>query len=162
MKIFEFSVKMSLKSVAKGRINNIPALVEIMAWRHPGDKPLSEPMTVSLLTYICITRPQCVKVLNTWRVHLCDHDSTHLVHSRQLKVSWYWYAAFFYASRSQSRTLPRNRTDRSLPRPNPVNVRWFDDVRSPGDWWWRICRLCKFEGAVLYEPHVRGVDTAPS
>ena len=28
------------------RINNIPALVQIMAWRRPGDKPLSEPMTV--------------------------------------------------------------------------------------------------------------------
>ena len=25
-------------------INNIPALVQIMAWRRPGDKPLSEPM----------------------------------------------------------------------------------------------------------------------
>ena len=43
------------------RINNIPAFVQIMAWRRPGDKPLSEPMMVSLLTYICITRPQWVK-----------------------------------------------------------------------------------------------------
>ena len=31
-----------------------------MAWRRPGDKPLSEPMMVKLLTYICITRPQWV------------------------------------------------------------------------------------------------------
>ena len=29
-----------------------------MAWRRLGDKPLSEPMMVSLLTYICVTRPQ--------------------------------------------------------------------------------------------------------
>ena len=42
--------------------NNIPALVQIMAWRRPGDKPLSEPMMVSLLTHICITRPQWVKI----------------------------------------------------------------------------------------------------
>ena len=28
-------------------INNIPALVQIMAWRRPGDKQLSEPMMVS-------------------------------------------------------------------------------------------------------------------
>ena len=28
-------------------INNIPTLVQIMAWRRPGDKPLSEPMMVS-------------------------------------------------------------------------------------------------------------------
>ena len=42
-------------------INNIPALVQIMAWRRPGDKPLSEPMMFSLPTHICITRPQWVK-----------------------------------------------------------------------------------------------------
>ena len=33
-----------------------------MVWRRPGDKPLSEPMMVSLLTHICVTRPQWVKV----------------------------------------------------------------------------------------------------
>ena len=31
-----------------------------MAWRRPGDKPLSEPMMVSLLMHICVTRPQWV------------------------------------------------------------------------------------------------------
>ena len=41
-------------------INNIPALVQIMAWRRLGDKPLSEPMMDSLLTHICVTRPQSV------------------------------------------------------------------------------------------------------
>ena len=35
-----------------------------MAWRRPGDKPLSEPMMVSLLTHICVTRPQRVKWLS--------------------------------------------------------------------------------------------------
>ena len=37
-------IKNSLKFVPKGPINNIPALVQIMAWRRPGDKTLSEPM----------------------------------------------------------------------------------------------------------------------
>ena len=37
-------IKISLKFVPKGPINNIPALVQIMAWRRTGDKPLSEPM----------------------------------------------------------------------------------------------------------------------
>ena len=32
-----------------------------MAWRRPGDKPFSEPMMISLLTHICVTRPQWVK-----------------------------------------------------------------------------------------------------
>ena len=34
----------SLKIVSKGPIDNIPALVYIMAWRRIGDKPLSEPI----------------------------------------------------------------------------------------------------------------------
>ena len=36
------------------------ALVQIMVWRRRGDKPLSEPMMVSSLTHICVTRPQWV------------------------------------------------------------------------------------------------------
>ena len=51
----------SLKFVPKGPINSIPALVQIMAWRRPGDKPLSEPMMVSFPTHICVARPQWVK-----------------------------------------------------------------------------------------------------
>ena len=39
--------KISLKFVPKGPINNIPSLVQIMAWCRPGDKPLSGPMIVS-------------------------------------------------------------------------------------------------------------------
>ena len=35
------SIKISLKFVTKGPINNIPSLVKTMAWRRPGDKPLS-------------------------------------------------------------------------------------------------------------------------
>ena len=31
-----------------------------MAWRRLGDKPLSDPMMVSLLTHICVIRPQWV------------------------------------------------------------------------------------------------------
>ena len=51
-------IKISMNFVPKGPINIIPALVQIMAWRRPGDKPLSEPMVVSLTTHICVTRPQ--------------------------------------------------------------------------------------------------------
>ena len=57
------SIEISLKFVPKGPINNIPALVQIMAWRRSGDKPLSEPMVVSLPTHICVTRPQWVKTV---------------------------------------------------------------------------------------------------
>ena len=53
--------KISMKFVPKRPINNIPSLVQIMAWRRPGDKPLFEPMMVSSTTHICVTRPQWVK-----------------------------------------------------------------------------------------------------
>ena len=57
------SIKISLKFVPEGTINNSPALVQIMAWRRSGDKPLSEPMMVDLLTHICVTRPQWVNFI---------------------------------------------------------------------------------------------------
>ena len=59
------SIKSSLKFVPKGPINNIPALVQTMAWRRPGNKPLSEPMMVRLLTHICVARSQWVKLKMT-------------------------------------------------------------------------------------------------
>ena len=63
------SIKISLNFVPKGSINNIPALAQIMAWRRPGDKPLSEPMMVSLLMNICVTRPQWIEKLRTVQFH---------------------------------------------------------------------------------------------
>ena len=65
------SNKFSLKFVPKGPINNIQALVQIMAWRRPGDKPLSEAMMVNLPTHICVSRPQwvnrywCTSIIHT-------------------------------------------------------------------------------------------------
>ena len=56
------SINISLKFVPRGSINNIPTLVKVMAWRQPGDKPLSEPMMVRLPMHICVTRPQWVNV----------------------------------------------------------------------------------------------------
>ena len=38
------SIQILLKFVPKGQINNKTALVQIMAWRRTGDKPLSEPI----------------------------------------------------------------------------------------------------------------------
>ena len=60
------SINILLKFVPKGLINNIPALVQIMAWRRPGDKPLSESMMVSLLMHICVTLPQWVNRYLGW------------------------------------------------------------------------------------------------
>ena len=54
-------MEISLKYVPKGPINNIPALVKKMAWQRPGDKPLSEPMMVNLLTHKHFTWPHVMK-----------------------------------------------------------------------------------------------------
>ena len=76
------SIKISLKFVPKGPINKIPALIQIMAWRRPGDKPLLEAMLVSLLMDKCVTHPQWVNTLRSeleWltfsRWHLQMHIS---------------------------------------------------------------------------------------
>ena len=80
-------IKISLKFVPKGSINNIPTLVQIMAWRRPGDKPLSEPMMVNLPTHICVTGtgviiwlPQCQwsfeEILKNIRKIIQHHSKT--------------------------------------------------------------------------------------
>ena len=69
--------KISLKFLPKGPIHNIPAMVQIMAWYRPGDKPLSEPKIVSLLTHICLT----ICVLN------CSEESKFCVWHRLMKSS---------------------------------------------------------------------------
>ena len=69
------SIKISLKFVPKVPISNIPALVQIMAWRRPGDKPLSEPMMVSLLTHISVTRPRWARCLDGLFNRLFRHRS---------------------------------------------------------------------------------------
>ena len=54
---------------------NTPALVQITGWRRPGDKPLSEPMMVNLLTHICISLPKRVKeyFISTWHIYFWDN-----------------------------------------------------------------------------------------
>ena len=56
------SIKISQKFVPKGPINNNPTLVQIMAWRRSGDKPLSELVLVILPTHICVARLQWVNI----------------------------------------------------------------------------------------------------
>ena len=76
-------IKISLKFVPKGLINNIPALVQIMAWRRAGDKPLSEPMMVSLPTHICVTRPQ-------WDMVVHVHGNVHNLLCITMNINFWW------------------------------------------------------------------------
>ena len=85
-------IKISLKFVPKGPINNIPSMVQIMARRRPGDKPLSEPMVASLPTHIFVARHQWVELIIPfanfngktvevweWKSNFIPHFSGHLI-----------------------------------------------------------------------------------
>ena len=63
--IFLNEINFDLNFVPKGLFNTIPSLVQIMALRRSGDKPLSEPVLVILQTYVCVTRPQWFNVCRT-------------------------------------------------------------------------------------------------
>ena len=97
-------IKISLTFVPEGRINNIPALVQIMAWRRPGNKPLSEPMMVSFPTHICVTRPQWVNVRGSSYLGLTSSISwllmPWLLTLPGHQQPWYWLyrmcRSFFY------------------------------------------------------------------
>ena len=77
------------KFVPKGPINNISALVQIMAWHKLGDKPLSEPMMVSWLTHVCVTWPQWGKATTSKQIYIifsCDQAALQMVFSVCLSV----------------------------------------------------------------------------
>ena len=91
------SVKISLKFVPKGPINNIPALVQIMAWRMPGHKPLSAPMMVSSLTHICVTWPHCVR----WTAKSAFDDKSKLIQV----MAWCHQATSHYLNQCWLRSI---------------------------------------------------------
>ena len=80
------------KNIAQGftehddQVNNMPALVKIMAWRRQGDKPISEPKMVILLIHICFTRPQWVNIM-----YIYCHTGNVPARLSQFKLfHWYW------------------------------------------------------------------------
>ena len=44
-----FPIQISLKYVPRSPIDNKPALIQVMAWRRTGDKPLPEPMMTQFI-----------------------------------------------------------------------------------------------------------------
>ena len=75
MKMYEFFIEISLKFVPQGPINNIPALVQIMAWRRPGISVLYEPS-------VMIKHVSVILVLD-W-----EKTGTYSPH-RKLSISWW-------------------------------------------------------------------------
>ena len=84
-------LKISLRFAPGVQINNIPALVQIMAWCWPGTKPLSEPAMECLLMHMCATRPQWVN--NSLIVyHKMSQDlSANCLKPKSISVWWFMW-----------------------------------------------------------------------
>ena len=81
-------LKISLKLVPKGPINNIPALVQIMAWRRPGNKPLSDAMLVSLLTHASLGLNELITAwFNCKWIHNLRTDNTWVTSLYRCKIT---------------------------------------------------------------------------
>ena len=70
-------INVSLNFVPKVPIHNMLALIQIMAWHQQSDKPSSEPMMVSLLMHICVTRSQWIS--NVKWARPCPHSWWHQI-----------------------------------------------------------------------------------
>ena len=84
------SIKITLKFVPKDPINNTPTLFLIMAWHRPGYKLLSDTTLVSLLTHICVTRLQWVKIQNMiiYKIHEKYEIKSGFLY---FKLMWHWH-----------------------------------------------------------------------
>ena len=126
------TIKISLKFVPKVRINNIPALVQIMAWRRPGDKPLSGPMMVSLLTHICVTRPQWVKCMLRYMINTSRrHFRMHFLEWKSLNLE---YSLTEVCSQGSNRQWYSIGSDNGLAPIRRQAIIWTND----GLCWWRL------------------------
>ena len=91
--IIWISIKISLKFVPRGRINNIPALVQIMAWRRQATSHYLNQWWIVHWRIKCVTRSQWVKqrmlergrevsnplVLLSFRVYFLTQITPHVV-----------------------------------------------------------------------------------
>ena len=107
-------IKFSLHFVPKSPMNNVPTLVQIMAWRRPGDKPLSEPMMVSLLMHICVTQLQRVKGHWLW---ILQHARCWNIHDRS-------FVRTTMIMLSSSKSLPVTINSQDLKKNYTLNSFW--------------------------------------
>ena len=83
-------IRTSLNFVPKGPIDNIPALVQIMAWRQPSAKSIFEPMMVRSPMHICVTRPQWVdNFLTHIKVRFLEHFLSNLPQVNATRPQWW-------------------------------------------------------------------------
>ena len=128
-----FSNAFSWMEIYELRINNNPALVQIMDWRRPGAKPLSEPMLVSLLTHTCITRPQWDTSLHNIRLRSYMYYIVYCCMPKNLFCQTYVW--FFHTARlKQFKTIHtrRKNTIYSAKPPSWLPMKWLRKKDGPG------------------------------
>ena len=108
--------KISLKFVPKDLIDNIPALVQIMAWHRPDNNPLSEPMMFRLPMHICFTQPQWFNIINintnhTWKKRTGYWKRSHVYNiyisnPRPIDTSWGHFVFIKYVVAAIQHLIP--------------------------------------------------------
>ena len=119
------SIKISLNFVPKSPIDDIPALFQMMAWRQPGDTPLSEAMMVSLLTFICVARPR-------WDIGRFNNSFTHYVYT-QTRIYDTLQASSLYTN---FRKRPTSKYQQSR------TTKYWCPEQSCLVVWWYLARVC--------------------
>ena len=70
VKMYGFRLKFHWSLFLRVQLTIFQHWFQIMAWRRPGDKPLSKAMMVNLPTHICVTRPQWVNNYESVNIYL--------------------------------------------------------------------------------------------
>ena len=140
-------IKISLEIVPKVRINNIPALVQMMAWYRPGDKLLSEPMVASLPTHICVTRPKWVKKYWNMLLFFCHFPT--LRWSRKWNPSSHYSDVIVSAIASRLFAQPFVKIKGNIKAP----CHWPLWGESNGDWWFPLTKVSNAENVSIWWRH---------
>ena len=113
--------KISLKFVPKVQINNIPSLVQIMAWCQLANKPLSDIMMVSLLRHICVGLNELTLSMSEKISYAINNDSERqIIHTHTHIYIWYALSGQVPSFQVSIRKVVTSTTDRFLAAKNKL------------------------------------------
>ena len=97
------SIEISLKFLPNGPNNNIPALVQVMVWRRPRDKPLSRFLSLARSSSSSHIEP-------VWRIYMrLWTGSSLLLHDwSPMRNQWRWYRLIAWALFKKTLNLNQN------------------------------------------------------
>ena len=132
VKMFEFCLRFHWSLLQ--RFELITSLVQILAWRWPGDKPSSEAMMVRLPMHIYVTQPQWVNSLSphssgfdfkkcnfqSWFTECMVSSDLLMIMASTLVLVMAWYCQAI--SHYLSQCWPRHMPSFGITRPQWVNI----------------------------------------